>query len=722
MIQVAYAVIWWLAILVIGLITFPLVSRVCNRLPDKGYSISKILGLLLVTYFSWLLSSAHILKFGYVNVSISLLLLIVISLSLGRKYLTRKDLPWKSMVISEAVFSAAFVLFLIFLVYRPDIDPLSEDFMDFAFMQSILRTDYFPPHDPWLAGNNILYYYGGHMVSAVLVMISRVSPAIAYNLAIAMFFALALSASYGLGYNLTRRKLYGFVTVIFVCIAGWLSGVFQLAAYFLQHNIAGYSPVHAPNIIEWLRSADFVSANWLIKYAAIRNPFYSFSVGHLHADATDIPFQLMSIILVFALFKKSDSDSKITKWDLLLSVIVLALSLGFLSFVNMWSYPVYLVFAVLAFLLLRINIGKKSIIGIVALSLLLYLPYYIGRGTGGVNRIGVGGGRTELVEFLEVFPLFLFAMFSLFYVSFKGKLVRGEMLVVMAIFVIVVALVAFLLNFQLILVPAPLILVPLYFVYKARPKKETEFILLLILIGALIVLFCEIFFINDALPPPYKRFNTLAKFYIQIWIFWGIASAYAVFWVLRNTKGKLKAFWVSLLLVLVLASMVYPIGLIASWTSSEHNYFGINRGTLDGTAYVKTLALEDYESIQWINKHIKGSHVILEAPGVAYKFNSRISTMTGLPTVIGWQTHEVMWRNSWDKVAGRDTDVNTIYQTPDGDEAISLLRKYNVEYIYMGKLEKERYPAESLLKFASHPERYKLIYENQGAVIYQVMP
>jgi len=41
MIQVAYAIIWWLILLVIGLIAFPLASRVCGRLLDKGYSISK---------------------------------------------------------------------------------------------------------------------------------------------------------------------------------------------------------------------------------------------------------------------------------------------------------------------------------------------------------------------------------------------------------------------------------------------------------------------------------------------------------------------------------------------------------------------------------------------------------------------------------------------------------------------------------------------------------
>ena len=196
MIQVAYAIIWWLILLVIGLVTFPLVSRVCGGLLDKGYSISKILGILLFTYFSWLFASLHILKFGYLNISIALLLLLALSFYLGRKNLSLKNLPLRKMLISEAVFSAAYVLFLIFLFYTPDIGfAHSEDFMDFGFIQSITRSGYFPPPDPWLAGESIPYYYGGHMVAAALMMISRVPHGIAYNLAVAMFFALALSAS-----------------------------------------------------------------------------------------------------------------------------------------------------------------------------------------------------------------------------------------------------------------------------------------------------------------------------------------------------------------------------------------------------------------------------------------------------------------------------------------------------------------------------------------------
>ena len=96
--------------------------------------------------------------------------------------------------------------------------------------------------------------------------------------------------------------------------------------------------------------------------------------------------------------------------------------------------------------------------------------------------------------------------------------------------------------------------------------------------------------------------------------------------------------------------------------------------------------------------------------------------MTGLPTVIGWVTHEVMWRGSWDKVAGRDTDVDRIYQTTDEDEAAALLRKYNVEYIYAGDLEKQKYKPQGLQKLAGQPQRYYPVYDNLGVEIYQVLP
>ena len=66
-----------------------------------------------------------------------------------------------------------------------------------------------------------------------------------------MFFAMSICAAYGIGFNITKRYFYGFVTVVFVCLAGFISGAFQLSAFYLDKPVMGYTPLNAPNLGEW---------------------------------------------------------------------------------------------------------------------------------------------------------------------------------------------------------------------------------------------------------------------------------------------------------------------------------------------------------------------------------------------------------------------------------------------------------------------------------------
>jgi len=708
----------------VGLAVFPLVSRVCGRLPDKGYAISKVVGLLLVTYVSWILASARLLQFGSVSVYLSFALVLAVSLFLGRKRLKLRYLPLKPVLATEAVFLVAYALFLVFLYETPDINYVhSEDFMDFAFMQSILRTDYFPPPDPWLAGESIPYYYGGHLASAVVTKMSHVPAPIAYNLAVASFFALTVAGAFGLGYGLTKGMRYGLVAVVFVCALGFFSGALQMAAFFLGKDVAGYWSSGAPDIIEWFRSYDFVSSNWLIEGVALRNPVYTFLIGDMHAtDVMDFPFQLALITLVLALVKRAGSETVLRRSEYLSGIALLALTLGFFGILNTWSYVVYLVFLLLAFVLLRTNLSKKAMVTVVGLSLALYLPYHLGRGAAGVRALGLVETRTELAEFLEVYPLFILAILTLLCVLARPALDGRTTRIVAVVLGAATISVALLIDFQLLILCVPLILISLALILRSAFPREREFVLLLVLVGALIVFGCEIVYINDELPAPFERFNTLAKFYLHTWIMFGVASAYAIFLVVKASRGARRAIWLVALGVLILGAAIRPIGLVANYVGDAHDYGGINRGTLDGVAYVQMIDERDYDAIRWMEEHIDGSHVVLEAPGPSYAFSSRISALTGLPTVIGWASpHEVMWRGGWEEVTGRDREVDAIYESPDGEEAIGLLMKYNVEYVYVGGLERERYGEEVSGGFDETAGRYRLVYENDGARLYEVL-
>ena len=54
--------LWYICITLIGLVTFPLAYKLLPALADRGYALSRTLGLLVWGYFFWLLASLGILR------------------------------------------------------------------------------------------------------------------------------------------------------------------------------------------------------------------------------------------------------------------------------------------------------------------------------------------------------------------------------------------------------------------------------------------------------------------------------------------------------------------------------------------------------------------------------------------------------------------------------------------------------------------------------------
>src|SRR5262249_4717050 len=147
-----------------------------------------------------------------------------------------------------------------------------------------------------------------------------------------------------------------------------------------------------------------------------------------------------------------------------------------------------------------------------------------------------------------------------------------------------------------------------------------------------------------------------------------------------------KVLWAILVLAFFLASTIYPIyappARLAAFNSPIMRSSLISGNSLDGLIYLKyCLPLQfsctvnvtgDYDAIRWLNTHVQGTPVIVEAVGDDYSLYGRISAFTGLPTLMGWQGHEYQWRanqlNGTQFKADFDqrrTDVNTIYSSPD---------------------------------------------------------
>jgi YYY domain-containing protein len=140
--------------------------------------------------------------------------------------------------------------------------------------------------------------------------------------------------------------------------------------------------------------------------------------------------------------------------------------------------------------------------------------------------------------------------------------------------------------------------------------------------------------------------------------------------------------------------------------------------TLDGMAYLAASHPDDYQAIQWLRANVEGSPVILEAPGGSYTPFGRVSAHTGLPTLLGWGGHELQWRGTYEEPSRREPDIETLYASLDLEETERLLEEYGIEYVYLGPLEISRYNLDRAMreKWATIMD---LVYQQGGVTIYR---
>ena len=203
--------LWYLLITMVGLATFPLVSRLFSGLSDRGYTLSRALGLLVWGYSFWMLASLGLLQNDPGGVLLALIVVVTLSIYtlLGAKYYEGLR-DWakqhiRLIVIVEALFLVAFAGWALVRAYNPDI-VATEKPMELAFLNAIMRSVGFPPHDPWLSGHAISYYYFGYVMVAMLAQLTYTSAGVAFNLGISLIFALSAVGAYGLVYNLLAAR------------------------------------------------------------------------------------------------------------------------------------------------------------------------------------------------------------------------------------------------------------------------------------------------------------------------------------------------------------------------------------------------------------------------------------------------------------------------------------------------------------------------------------
>ncbi len=245
-----------------------------------------------------------------------------------------------------------------------------------------------------------------------------------------------------------------------------------------------------------------------------------------------------------------------------------------------------------------------------------------------------------------------------------------------------------------------------------------DFVLLLYGAGLLLALAVEVVFVVDVF---FTRKNTMFKLDYQVWILWSVASAYAAYYLLCHTPRGWR--WISAIAIAGATGLglIYPALTIATRLTDPITAVP----TLDALQAVAQSprypnAVDAYAVAQWLNQNVTGTPIILEATGDGSEIKparSRISSWTGLPTVLGWYEHETQWRGTDIEQRQRLPDVTAIYSTTDQDAARSLLRRYGVAYVLVGERERKQYPAAGLAKF---DRMFPIAFQQGTVTLYRV--
>lgn len=434
---------WWLLFVFIGWISFPICYQIFKNFKTKGYGLSKIMAILLWGYIYWVGNVFSLISNSKSGALFSISLLFILSLVIvffnnnGKTIINWIKDQRMLVIFFESLFLVAILIMLLVRGASPEILG-TEKPMELAFINGIIRSDNFPPNDPWLSGHSISYYYFGYLIIAIIVKIIGTPTGIAFNLSLIFWFGLIAIAASDLLINLTSKnratnenRSFGirwkipFASLLapfFILITSNSEGLLELLhslGIFWRRSDNGQASsrfwawldikelvappvlpydwnIHRPGGTWWWRASRVLQDYTL--YGQSREiidefPFFSFFLGDLHPHLLAIPFVLLCISLAYMLFlEKYEASENLwvhtaTIWKNLLSWLT-ALIVGSLIFFNTWDFPIY--FGLIGVMIILRSLDNYSdfwkkmkfsflqIISLGIMSLLLYAPFLIG--------------------------------------------------------------------------------------------------------------------------------------------------------------------------------------------------------------------------------------------------------------------------------------------------------------------------------------------------------
>ena len=688
---------WYLLALVLGAAAMPLTGRLFRRFQDRGWMFSKVTAIAVSGFLTWFLVAVKIIKFTTMTCIVVTLVCAAASLILycREQKAGFECIPFAHLDLvyaEELLFFTAFLLWTYFAGFHPAAYG-TEKFMDYGFMEAMMRSKTLPATDLWYSQGKINYYYGGQYFAVFLTKLSGAKVELTYNLMRTFVAGLAFAMPFSLVHQMVTDRLGRIRTgwkKALPSVTGILAGISVSIAGNMHYVVYG-------QIIPFIQKlkGEEVSSYWFpdaTRYIGFNPdvedktihefPCYSFVLGDLHAHVVDIMFVLLLLGLLYAWMKKvrttelsGESMSRREFWKkqlLMPQLLAAGALLGMFHWTNYWDFVIYFVVTCGAALFMNI-IGQK-----------------------GKIRWVLGVTAAQAVEILTLATVIILPFTLQFDTS---NMVQG----------IALAKHHSLLHQLLVLWGLPGILTILFVVSllieKLRGAEQKSlyhlltsirlpdlFAVLMGLCAIGLVLIPELVYVRDIYENGNARANTMFKLTYQAYIMFGMTMIYAIFRLLVIGKNKI-------LKVLAFIGLFLFVWTCGYFGNSVHSWFGTvwkpsQYKGLNATAFLETDFPEDVNGIRWLKENISDAPVVLEANGDSYSEYERVSAMTGLPTIMGWYVHEWLWRGDLADLNAKIEEIKEIYTSTDETRVKELLDEYNVSYIFVGSCERNKYGAD----------------------------
>lgn len=673
---------------------WPLSRLIFRNWPDQGFIFARTIGTLLAAWLLWIAASFKLLPITSWSSWGVVILIGVLGWWLA---LRKKNLPkWREVrtwvYIDAIIYIPLTALWTFLRSHNPDLIGL-EKFMDFGFMQSIVKGQTMPPLNHFLGGEAINYYYYGHYLAAFMKNLTLLPAGVTYHLQMSHILGLGLTHSFLIGVMLfdllfknktapsfQARLTAGALSAIFVNLIGNSQAVF--------HQFTAIKSYFYPNATRFI-------PNTIHEF-----PLYSYLVNDLHGHVSDIPGALLALALAITLYLALTARQNLFQSPQRWTLVTFCLVVGGCYLTNAWDFPIYLLLTgvlvwsahalqaegvrarLSSYFNFQVLFRTAQVSAVLlVLSILLFLPFWIDFRS--ISR-GVGLVPSDKSSpFFQLMILWILPLIPMLALLFELKRTRNQI-----------------------------------------PRAIKYLFMSIFIVGCFLVAFPEFLYMKDIYPTHFRS-NTMFKFYYQAWMWFGILAGVGMtyctlrFFSQNRVRGAVVG---------VVSAMILGAGF-------TYTYFGVTQQfnlsrkelrSLEGTEFLKKQA-GDWNAIVWLQNNVPGQPIIAEGIGESYTSYARVATFTGLPTVMGWPVHIWLWNGSMgesivpishveketgekDTVNQRIEDIKRLYETEDSATAKKITDRYHIAYIFVGDLERKKYGKLSEGKFSGIAE---MVYDDK---------